>query len=143
MYENTYTAGSMVWSMVIPSMFVVLAALAIMVACIYFMSFIIARVKLKKKAAVQTAVTPKDPVPVPPAALDPGPALPEAPAYLSGETLAAICAAVACVIGTPHTVTSIVPVAPAADVAVTAPPQLQRRRPVWGFAGMQQNTRPF
>ena len=132
----------MISGVVIPSMLVVLVALAIMVACIYLMSYVVERINIGKKAAGQTAPPPKaateaaaaDPAPVVPAAV-------EAPASLTGEVVAAICAAVSCVVDTPHVVTGI---APAAQTAVSAAPaQPVRQRPVWGFAGMQQNTRPF
>jgi len=74
-------------------------------------------------------------------------ALPVASAAIGAETIAAISAAISVVMDDPYTITSITPAAStdaytvAAVAAVAALPE--RRRPVWGFAGMQQNTRPF
>ena len=139
---NGYTVGSMIGGMVIPGMLVVLVALAIMVAIIYFMSYVVARMGVRKNDAGKPA--PSKSQASAPAAVTPAPASPVpagASASIAGETVAAICAAVACMIDTPHTVTSILPAAQPAVGA--APVQPARQRPVWGFAGMQQNTRPF
>ena len=129
----------MISSVVIPGMLVVLVALAIMVGCIYLMSRAVGRIERSKKVP--------DPVVAPPvqkAALTkaaPAPVPEQLDAAAAGETVAAICAAVTCMMPVPHVITGIAPVA--AGVAPSAPAVPQRQRPVWGFAGMQQNTRPF
>ena len=139
---NYYTVGGMFGSMVIPGMLVVLVALAIMVAIIYLMSYVVNRMGLSKKGTDKPAPSKNQaaaPAAAKPVQASPAPA--PASASIAGETVAAICAAVSCMIDTPHTVTSISPVA---QPVVSAAPSLpQRQRPVWGFAGMQQNTRPF
>jgi len=133
---NDYTIGGMISSVVVPGMLVVLVALAIMVACIYLMSRAVGRIERGKKASEPAASTKKEAPAQVSAAPATAPPVDDASSSLAGETVAAICAAVACMVPTPHAVTSIVPAAPAPAV----PP---RQRPVWGFAGMQQNTRPF
>jgi len=124
-------------------MLVVLVALAIMVGLIYLMRYIVAQINRGKNGTGQSAPAKSQataPATAIPVQAQPAPVA--ASASLAGETVAAICAAVSCVIDAPHTVTSIAPVAQTAS-AVAAPAQPVRQRPVWGFAGMQQNTRPF
>ena len=89
--------------------------------------------------------------PAPPVLASPPPlaaALPVVSPAIGAETIAAISAAISAVMDEPHTIAGITPAANPADgytvaavAAVAALPE--RRRPVWGFAGMQQNTRPF
>ncbi|MCL2579323.1 MAG: hypothetical protein FWE32_04755 [Oscillospiraceae bacterium] len=87
-----------------------------------------------------------------PVAAQPAPAAPT----VTGETIAAISAAIALMMDEPFAITGISPAKPASDetyiaAAVAAiaastatPPRPEKRsRPVWAFAGMQQNTRPF
>lgn len=59
---------------------------------------------------------------------------PAVQAGISGETVAVISAAVAALMDEQ---------APGMNYAVTGIRRKRFSRPVWGFAGMQQNTRPF
>jgi len=61
-----------------------------------------------------------------------------ASAGIAGETIAAISAAIALMMDhQAYTITSVTP------LSTPAAPVLQNPRPVWGFAGMQHNTKPF
>jgi len=109
------------------------------------MSYIIARVE--KKTNPETSQAESTP---PPAAkaMPPAPVVQQPATLQSGsEVVAAISGAIACVMQSPYAITSITPaVAPASAVHSVQPgvPAVpERRRPVWGFAGMQQNNRPF
>ena len=144
-------AGQMIGEMVIPGM--IMATLA-MVVLIVFVYFIGKAINYKKQMAQDE-----------PPSERPGPAI--APVYASQgvarsdgsvpdtEVMAVISAAISCVMDTPYAITNVTPAHPdafapivaaiaASTVAATTPPaQYRRQRPVWGFAGMQQNTRPF
>lgn len=64
----------------------------------------------------------------------PVPKVPNVQAGIGEETVAVIAAAVAAVMDEES---------PGAAYAVTEIKRQRGERPVWGFAGMQQNTRPF
>lgn len=91
----------------------------------------------------RNATKPKPPAP-PPASATPTPppaaSQPAPPSSasivpgVSGETVAVISAAVAAIMDE---------TAPGTPYAITGIQRDRGSRPVWGFAGMQQNTRPF
>ena len=158
-----YTTGSMVGQMVVPGMLVVFAVLIILIACVKLMSHVVGGLDKKDKGAPPPSGGSDKPAPVAPAAAKPAAVMP-APAapptspvhvapVVGGEVIAAISAAVANVMESPFAITSVTPAAAGAvgiigsvDVplyAAPVPAQPQRKRPAWGFAGMQQNTRPF
>lgn len=153
---QSYSVGSMFWAMVVPGMLVVFVVLVLLIGCIYLMTYVTG--KLPGGNKTPPPPPPKKVVPVPAAKAAPAP-VPSTPAPtpsppvqsstgVSGEVVAAISAAVACVMETPYAITSVTPAAslaayPAQPLQPVAAALPERRRPVWGFAGMQQNTRPF
>jgi len=122
----------------VPVPILVFATLGLLIGCVYLWRYFIARAK--QNAPAKT--TPPESAPMASAA-PPAPALPVSQ-ELSGEVIAAISAAIACVMETPYIITSVSPAAATATATQPGVPAAPtRRRPVWGFAGMQQNTRPF
>lgn len=116
---------------VIPGVLVVFLALVILIFAVWLMGRVLSTNKKKNtptpQASKQAAAPAKANAPVAKAAptINPG---------ISGETVAAISAAVACCMETS---------APGVSYAIRSIGRPRESRPVWGFAGMQQNTRPF
>lgn len=111
---------------VVPGLLIVFLALVILIAAV----FVMGRVFSTSKGG---GTAPKAKASPPPAAAAPAKAAPVS-GGISGETVAAITAAVACVMEE---------TAPGIPYAITGVTRASSGRPVWGFAGMQQNTRPF
>ncbi len=110
---------------VIPGLLFVFIALIILIGSVSGVGRLLGGVQSKAKAGGKTGGSA-----APAGAPSPEPAR----AGISGETVAAIAAAVACVMeeaspGVPYVISSV--------------SRAGSGRPVWGFAGMQQNTRPF
>ncbi|HHY52967.1 MAG TPA: OadG family protein [Clostridiales bacterium] len=121
---------------VIPGLLIVFLALVIMIYLVMLASRIIGAM-VNKKAAKQVA--PQASVGAAPVqATAPAPAVrnaaPAVAAGIPGETVAAISAAVACYMQES---------APGVSYAIQSISRPRESRPVWGFAGMLQNTRPF
>ena len=143
---------------------VALFLLIILIAiCLYRIHWIskVVRENQKKSPASEPLPPPQRPVVPPPLPVVPPIAAVSAPpppdlsaSCIGGETVATVSAAIALVMDEPHTITGIAPapthesdtfaaIAAAAAAVAAMPASKKRRRPVWGFAGVQQNTRPF
>ena len=146
----------MLGEMVIPGFLIVMLTLVILIFCVMLLSRVIKEIEKKNSVPPPTPPTPKKPEPVvsAPATLPTPSTAPmiqasaPPPSGESTEVIAVISAAIASVMEIPYTITSVTPAAPVAavaapDLAANLPAAAERRRPVWGFAGMQQNTRPF
>ena len=123
---------------VVPGTILVFAVLVLLIGCVYLMSNVVARIDKKvasKSSPTQPATKIESALP------DAQQPVPASTQQLSGEVVAAISGAISCVMKAPHVITNVTPVSAPAAAASSARPE--RRRPVWGFAGMQQNTRPF
>ena len=130
-----YIISGILSALVVPVIIVVIVALVLMVACICLMWRIVKQIDHSKKNSVPAQKAASAQAAAAPAPVSARPV--QNDAQPSGEIVAAICAAVASMMQTPHAVTSIAPASPAPSAMPV------RQRPVWGFAGMQQNTRPF
>ena len=127
---------------VVPGQILVFVMLGLLIGCVYLMSYIVTHIDKKKG----TKTSPAEDTRQPAANVTPAPQQPvqPTPQQQGGEVVAAISAAVASVMESPHVITSVTPVQAAVNPALPAAPAVpERRRPVWGFAGMQQNNRPF
>ena len=137
-----YNTIGILGEMVVPGMLLVIVVLALLVGCIYLMSHVIARIDKKTGSKVLPPKNTPPPVakaPAAPAAQQP---LQPASQQPGSEVVAAISGAIACVMESPYVITSVTP-ANVSSVQPGTPAAPERRRPVWGFAGMQQNSRPF
>ena len=110
---------------VIPGLLITFIALIILIFAVWVMGRIFSAKKKTDKPAPQA--------PAAPAAKAAAPA-PVVASGISGETVAAISSAVACYMEES---------APGVSYAIRSIGRPRESRPVWGFAGMQQNTRPF
>ena len=135
--------GEIMGGLVGPGMLLVIVVLGLLVGCIYLMSYIIARIDKKtgsRALPAKSSPPPAAKAPAAPAAQQP---VQPGPQQLNSEVVAAISGAVACVMESPYVITSITPAPTAVDLVQPGVAVPERRRPVWGFAGMQQNNRPF
>ena len=143
--------GQMIGEMVIPGMIVATMSMVLLIVFVYFIGR-----ALGYKTSLKITPPPSPPGPaVSPIYAAPQAAAPDHGSAPDTETMAVITAAISCVMDTPYAITNVTPAhhtddfAPivAAIAAITAataqPVKSRRQRPVWGFAGMQQNTRPF
>lgn len=106
-------------SVMLSGLVIVFAALIILICLVLLMG------KALEMTGKSKAAAPKPQAEEPPPAVQDG---------AGEETVAAITAAVACVMQES---------APGAAYQITGIRRTKEPRPVWGFAGMQQNTRPF
>ncbi len=116
---------------VIPGLLIVFMALVILIFAVWVMGRIFSAKKKTDKPAPQASK--QAPAPAVPAAKAAASA-PVVASGISGETVAAISSAVACYMEES---------APGVSYAIRSIGRPRESRPVWGFAGMQQNTRPF
>jgi len=155
--------GQMMGQMVIPGMIVAAIAIVILIAFIYLMGGVI-NISLGKRKASAPPAPPASKIPEP-AAVSPDANVTESPLPAAAQvdvipaqaavspdsvTIAVISAAIASMMEVPHTIASISPsgeavlAMPANAMSQPAAAAVKKReRPVWGFAGMQQNTKPF
>ena len=116
------------WSVVFTGIIVVFAILVVLVFLCSLLSIVIGGQgkKDKKEGTVQKSEPPKAaPAPVPAA---PAPVVEEG---IPGEVVAAISAAVACMLGSDK------------PFAVRSVKRARESRPAWNAAGIAENTRPF
>ena len=116
------------WSVVFTGIIVVFAILVVLVFLCSLLSIVIGGKgkKDKKEGTVQKSGPPKAaPAPVPAA---PAPVVEEG---IPGEVVAAISAAVACMLGSDK------------PFAVRSVKRARESRPAWNAAGIAENTRPF
>ena len=138
--------AQMMGEMVIPGMLVATVALVLLIFFVYGMGWVLNKKKGATAPSAGEASAPQ------------AHARPAQSAALPEETVAVISAAIASVMDEPYDITSITPsqevlFAPivaaiaastvAASPSAPAAPTERGRRPVWSFAGMQQNTKPF
>lgn len=135
MHFMEYWDGSLAGAIILSGLVIVFVALIILIGVVQ----ITGRVVNKEAYAPKPPEKPSAPPPpssAPPAAKGPS----TSPAVQQGiaqETVAVISAAVAAVMDEQNP-------GVAYSIAGIQPQQRSRaQRPVWGFAGMQQNTRPF
>jgi sodium pump decarboxylase gamma subunit len=129
-----YWDGSVAGAIIITGLVVVFIALIILIGVVQLTGRIVSKSAFAPKPQNPSAPTPPPAKTVAPAA---APAAPAVQQGIAQETVAVISAAVAAFMeeeapGTAYSVASIQKSAPS-----------RAQRPVWGFAGMQQNTRPF
>lgn len=117
---------------VVPGFLIVFIALVILIAMVWLMGSIVGSKTGKKKDKAPKAAPAAAPVKA--TAPAPAPSTPPPAGGIPEETVAAISAAVACVMaesspGVPYSIRNI--------------SRARESRPIWGLAGMQQNTKPF
>lgn len=115
-------------------MTIVFIALVVLIALVALMGKVFGVAK-KQPAAVPASAGPSAPAAAPAPAVRPATPVMAVQSGVGEEAVAAISAAVAVVMGESG--------APGGDYAITSIRRSKDLRPVWGFAGMQQNTRPF
>jgi len=120
---------------VIPGLLIVFLALIILICVVTLMGRFLSA-SSKKKADKKTPQAPVNAAPAQTSARASAvqSAAPNVAAGIPGETVAAISAAVACYMQES---------APGVSYAIQSISRPRESRPVWGFAGMLQNTRPF
>lgn len=122
------------WGTVVSGLLVVFGVLCMLVLLCFILGRIFQaignRKKEKAEAEKQAAAAPKPSAPVVNAAPAPAPA-PAVERGIPGEVVAAISAAVACMMG------------PNQHFAVRSVKRAKGARPVWSAAGIADNTRPF
>lgn len=123
--------GSETGAVVITGIVVVFVILLILVGLCSLMSYLVNRKKKSPPVKKEEVPAPKPPAP---AAAAKAPAAPVVESGISGEVVAAISAAVACMLG---------PDQKFAVRSVKRAKAAKGSRPVWSSAGIAENTRPF
>lgn len=117
------------WSVVFTGIIVVFAILVVLVFLCSLLSMVVGSKGKAKKEPVKKSEPPKAaPAPAPAPVSAPAPVVEEG---IPGEVVAAISAAVACMMG------------PDKPFAVRSVKRARESRPAWNAAGIAENTRPF